>query len=327
MLTKELKKRIEKALSGENGILLYAVMKNSLEMKKVNIADEAEMDNTSEELKKGFIEAIQKNFKELDDDAEILKISTADERSCALYYYDLDELPDEMQLLRDAANPKTFEDAVFFDFWKEQLEQIAAFIIVIGTEENKITFYKQQYPISLLKKDHFMATPIYHRNRLKKVEQDILRIDFNYQFFGLDGRIYISDIRKMEKICSFHDIIRKEAKKSIDLIEKTGIVENIEALKDDLDEISFARKLTRIYRDSCVLGKVENETIILFSQRHSFFKNHPLKLNALGDKFLLDTKKAKNVFLKLLNDDFLTSELTNYEYEVLAKNNGLSKTS
>ncbi len=321
MWTKALKKRTEEILSGKNGIILYAVLKKSLELKRVNITDEAEKDNTSEELKKGFIEAIRRNFAELDDDAEILKISAADERSRALYYYDLDELPDEMRLLKNAEKSESFDSTDFFDFHEEQLEQIAAFIIVLGTEDNKIILYKQQYPISLLKKDHFMATPIYHKNRLKKVEQDILRIDFNYQFFELDGRIYISDIQKMEKICSFHNIIRNEAQKSIYLIEKAGIVDNIEALKDDLDEISFARKLTRIYKDSCVLGKVANEEIILFSQKHSFFKNHPLKLNASGNRFLLDTKNAKNTFLKLLNDDFLKSELTNFEYEALAKNN------
>ena len=180
MWTKALKKRTEEILSGKNGIILYAVLKKSLELKRVNITDEAEKDNTSEELKKGFIEAIRRNFAELDDDAEILKISAADERSRALYYYDLDELPDEMRLLKNAEKSESFDSTDFFDFHEEQLEQIAAFIIVLGTEDNKIILYKQQYPISLLKKDHFMATPIYHKNRLKKVEKDILRIDFNY---------------------------------------------------------------------------------------------------------------------------------------------------
>ena len=68
------------------------------------------------------------------------------------------------------------------------------------------------------------------------------------------------------------------------------------------------------------MGKVTNETIIAFTREHSYFKTNPIKLNAEGNKFVLDTKKSKNAFVKLLNDDLLTSNLTRSEYEVLAKN-------
>ena len=35
---------------------------------------------------------------------------------------------------------------------------------------------------------------------------------------------------------------------------------------------------------------------------------------------MLDTKKSKETFIKLMNDDLLTSQLTNFDYESLAKN-------
>jgi hypothetical protein len=78
--------------------------------------------------------------------------------------------------------------------------------------------------------------------------------------------------------------------------------------------------LTRIYKDSKVVGKVSNQGIIRFAQTHSYFKKNPIKINENNEKFILDTKKSKNAFLKLLNDDLLTSELTKAEYESLAKN-------
>ena len=98
------------------------------------------------------------------------------------------------------------------------------------------------------------------------------------------------------------------------------ILDNIEVLNDELDDITFARKLTRVYKDSRVLGKVSNQAIIEFSKRHNYFKNNPLKLTASKDKFVLDTKKSKETFIKLMNDDLLTSQLTNFDYESLAKN-------
>ena len=322
MKTKELQQEIQEMLKGIQGITMYALIRrdNEENVKKINIADEHDpTDNTAQELLNGFVEAINNKFSSYEDENEIIKLSAADERKNGLYYYDLDELPKEMEVLMKISNPET--DIETFNFKEDSLENISAFIIVVGNAEESIVMYKQQYPISLLKRDRYMLTPILHKNRLIKFDQDILRVDFNYQFFLWNDTIYISDIDKMEKICSFHNIIVNEARKSIQAIENMNILDNVDVLLDELDNITFARKLTRVYKDSKVIGKVENAQIIAFSQQHSYFRNNPLKLNENKDKFLLDTKKSKNTFIKLLNDDLLTSGLTSNDYEALAKNN------
>ena len=322
MKTKELKQEIQKMLQEKKGITIYAIIRKQDEeiIRSINIADEQDTaDNTAQELLDGFVETINNKFSGYEDDDEIIKLSAADERKNGLYYYDLEELPKEMDALMEVSNPKT--DIETFNFQIDSLESISAFVVVVGNAEENIVMYKQQYPISLLKRDRYMLTPIPHQNRLKKFNQDILRVDFNYQFFLWKDVIYISDIDKMEKICSFHNIIVNEAKKSIQAIEQMDILDNVEVLSDELDNITFARKLTRVYKDSKVIGKVENAKIVAFSQQHSYFQKNPLKLNENKDKFLLDTKKSKNTFIKLLNDDLLTSELTSNDYEALAKNN------
>ncbi len=321
MQIRKIKNEIEEMLSGNNGIMLYAVLKaeEGKTIKFVNIADEKDdKDNTSSDLLKGFIEIIRNKFAIYNEDDEIIKLSSADERKNALYYYDLDELPLEMERLKDISN--TLNEREIFNFREDSLSQIIALIVVIGNENQNLIIYKQQYPVSLLNRDRYMLTPIPHENRLKRFDQDILRIDFNYQFFLWNDIVYISDIEKMEKICSFHDIIIDEAKKSIQKIEEIQILDNIEVLNDELDNMTFARKLTRIYKDSKVLGKVSNQAIIEFSQKHHYFRNHPLKLTDSKDKFILDTKRSKETFIKLMNDDLLTSQLTNSDYESLAKN-------
>ncbi len=321
MQIRKIKNEIEEMLSGNNGIMLYAVLKaeEGKTIKFVNIADEKDdKDNTSSDLLKGFIEIIRNKFAIYNEDDEIIKLSSADERKNALYYYDLDELPLEMERLKDISN--TLNDREIFNFREDSLSQIIALIVVIGNENQNLIIYKQQYSVSLLNRDRYMLTPIPHENRLKRFDQDILRIDFNYQFFLWNDIVYISDIEKMEKICSFHDIIINEAKKSIQKIEEIQILDNVEVLNDELDNMTFARKLTRIYKDSKVLGKVSNQAIIEFSQKHHYFRNHPLKLTDSKDKFILDTKRSKETFIKLMNDDLLTSQLTNSDYESLAKN-------
>lgn len=322
MLTKELKYEIQRLLQEKNGINMYAVLKDDDKklIKFINIADERDInDNTSQELLNGFASSFENKLLSYDDDNKVLNLSSADERANGLYYYDLDILPVEMEMLKTISDGT--EDISIFNFNDDSLDSITAFIIVIGNVDQRLILYKQQYPISLLKRDRYMLTPIPHQNRLKKFDQDILRVDFNCQFFLWNDVVYIMDIEKMEKICSFHNIIINEAKKSIKAVEDMGIIDNVEVLSDELDNIAFARKLTRIYKDSKVIGNVDNKTIIEFSQWHTYFEKNPLKLNESKDKFILDTKKSKNTFLKLMNDDLLTSHLTNYNYESLAKNN------
>lgn len=322
MQIRKIENEIEEMLSEKHGIMLYAVLKteDGKIVKFLNIADENDdTDNTSSDLLKGFEEIIRSKFAVYNEDDEIMKLSSADERKNALYYYDLDELPPEMERLKDISVTMNVKE--IFNFKEDSLNQIIALIVVVGNENHNLIMYKQQYPVSLLNRDRYMLTPIPHENRLKRFDRDILRIDFNYQFFLWNDIIYISDIEKMQKICSFHDIVIKEARTSIQKIEEMNILDNVEVLNDELDNITFARKLTRIYKDSKVLGKVSNRDIIEFSLRHHYFKNNPLKLTESKDKFILDTKKSKETFIKLMNDDLLTSQLTNSDYESLAKNN------
>ena len=319
MYISEIKEKVEAVLEQTNGIEIYFVLKKPEKkiIKSVNIADELDRsDTTSEEMLNGFATAVANVFNSFSNSDEVLKLSSADERKNALYYYDLDELPEEMEMMKYILSNS--DELETFSFSEDSLDEIGAFITVIGNSEHRIILYKQQYPISLLKRDKYMLTPVPHKNRLKKVESDILRVDFNFQFCLIEDIIYVSDIDKMEKICSFHTLITNEAKKSIEKISSVGILENVEVLEDELDNVTFARKLTRVYKDSKVLGVVPNKRIVEFTKKHSYFQTNPIKSS--GEKFILDTKKSKEAFIKLLNDDFLKSELTNYEYESLAKN-------
>lgn len=322
MIIRELKNEIQTMFTENIGIRLYAVLKNEDGniVKAVNIADEEnEYGNSSNELLQGFCESVSNLLCIYDEDNEIMKLSSADERGKAIYYYDLEQLPNEMSMLKFVSESVNITET--FCFAEDTLEEISAFIIQIGNADHSLVLYKQQYPVSLLKRDKYMLTPIPHENRFKKYDKDILRIDFNCQFALWEGEIYIFDIEKMERICSFHEVIINEAKKSIEVIGETGILDNVDVLYDELDSITFARKLTRLYKDSKVLGKVSNKELIDFMQRHTYFEKNPIKITEDGNKLLLDTKKSKAAFIKLLNDDLLTSQLTKTDYESLAKNN------
>ena len=104
MQIRKIKNEIAEMLNEKHGIMLYAVLKTEEGkiVKFLNIADEDDdKDNTSKDLLKGFTDIIKNKFAVYNEDDEIIKLSSADERKNALYYYDLDELPMEMERLKD----------------------------------------------------------------------------------------------------------------------------------------------------------------------------------------------------------------------------------
>lgn len=55
-------------------------------------------------------------------------------------------------------------------------------------------------------------------------------------------------------------------------------------------------------------------TVMTFIQQHPILKKK-IRLNADNTKVSLDTKVSQELFIKLLNDDFLKSELTMLLYD------------
>ena len=128
MKIKELKQEIQEMLKEKKGITMYAILKDEAKkvVKSINIADEQDtMDNTSQELMDGFVETVNNKFSSYDDNDQIIKLSAADERKNGLYYYDLEKLPDEMDILMRISEFK--KDIATFDFKVDSLENILAF--------------------------------------------------------------------------------------------------------------------------------------------------------------------------------------------------------
>ncbi|HBB7571144.1 TPA: DUF4868 domain-containing protein, partial [Escherichia coli] len=93
----------------------------------------------------------------------------------------------------------------------------------------------------------------------------------------------------------------------------------INSIKELIDDVKYARKLTRVAKSSpVILANIENEKIIEFCKIYPVLVNR-IRFNEDGTKITLDTKVSKDLFIKVLMDDFLTSQLTQFYYESLAK--------
>ena len=123
----------------------------------------------------------------------------------------------------------------------------------------------------------------------------------------------------IEKYMGFEGLIRNRANEALASIEQTRLIYNMVSLKDASVDFSFSKKLSKVAEQSLIITKrIPNEKVINFSKNNPGLRNK-FKYNDSGDKIILDTKSSRLAFIKLLNDDYLVSELTEQPYDSLAK--------
>lgn len=273
--------------------------------------------NASDELTRNFIDTISSTVL-LNDELSLLNISGADDRVNAIYRYDLPEVPAQIQHLATILQHDDFD---VFSFEADDLAHLEGILIILGHGQQQLALYKHQYPVALLKRDSaFSLVRIRNQNRLVKLEDDVLRINSKFEFMRIGNEYFIVDIKTLERFFGFHDAVRNIATQGIANIERAQIVVDTATLTARLDDISFSRKLVRAARNSPVLGVIPNAQVIAFVDTHPALRGK-FRLSDDGSKLKLDTKVSQDLFLKLLNDDFLQSELTKRYYASLAKDN------
>lgn len=274
----------------------------------INDTDHAELENI-------FISSVSETLL-LDDDLSLIPLSSADDRKNAVYEYDLDDVPQELSYLKHVIENENFEK---FDLNSDDLSNLEGILILLGNQDVQLALYKHQYPVTLLKRDNgFNLMKPKGENRFKKLDTDILKINSKFEFIKIEGKYYILDIKALERFFGFHDAVKNIAKKGVENIKTANLVMDYAVLEARLDDISFSRKLVKSASNSPVLGKIPNAQVIGFTKSHPALRSK-FKYSDDGSQIDLKTKKSQNLFLKLLNDDFLQSELTRLYYDSIAK--------
>ena len=185
-----------------------------------------------------------------------------------------------------------------------------------------VLLYKKHYPISLIKRECFLLGVIKSEKRFKKITgDDILRINGDFQLIRINDEIFVTDVKVLERNLGFDELVFREASETLEAINELELIEDIQVLRDSSEDIAFARKLSKVKRDSPIFANnIPKQVIIDFTQKHPGLKG-VFKYTNDGNAIRLDTKKSKEMFIKLLNDVFLHSELTHEYYEARAKDN------
>lgn len=317
MTPDELKKSITATLTKDGSSQLYLVMKNDNKL-IVKLAD-IDNKNTDKEIYRMFRFFLHSSII-ANEDLNIRKLSVADESPNVLYEYDYENYPEELKLFKEFNATNSIDNFDHFNFKTDDISSLFGYIIRIGSRDDSIILFKKHYPVLLINRDSFLLGLIKSTERFTKLDgQDILRLNDDAQLLRVKDKIFVLDLKVLERNMGFSDLIQREANKAIEAIKELGVIDDIEVLRDELDELSFARKLSKVKRSSPIftLG-ITKEAIIKFTKETPELIGK-FKYTENGDQIKLATKKSKNAFIKLMNDSFLRSELTKKWYEATAK--------
>lgn len=309
MNIEELKSEIEffNDNTDEIGVSIYAVLKNELNPVKLDIESEA-----LGGLKTLFLDSLNETILS-NNELSVLNLSSSDDRVNAIYQYDVD-IPDELSCINSVI---TTDNLPLMNISDTSLLDVQALLIEIGNDEKQMVLYKTMASINIYGRTNFFLKK--SDTRLTQIDDEFLRVSSNFQLMKVDNELFVIDLKSLEKNFGFHEVIKKEATLGVTAIENILLVENTEVLHELIEDVKYARKFTKVAKSSPVLkAKIPNQNIINFCKAFPRLVGK-IRFNQSEDKILLDTKVSKDLFIKVLMDDFLTSELTKFHYESVAK--------
>lgn len=251
------------------------------------------------------------------ENLELLNLTEVDERKNVIYKYDFDKDREPFMNIEQVIKDKEIKT---FSFSEDTLENIDGIIAKISNANHGIYLYTKFYPVNLMKPGRVVnLLPSDHRFVI--FDGKIIQITGKFDILRYKNEYYLKEYEMLEKFYQFNDVIKERAKSYFKEIAKIKIIENEKKLYSYLESNpSRARKFIKVMSSSIVIKKISNKQLISFVSTNSKLKDN-IKTNDDMTKFKLKTNNHCNFLIKLLDDDFLKSELTQEEYESLAKNN------
>jgi hypothetical protein len=309
MKQNNLQKAVTQLKDGANPYLtMYFVFKGAEPIIKLVDIDKVIRDDFASKFKDFLIEKFYEK-----ENIVVGKLSEADERNYDALLFDLETPNILKELLELIKKP----DRDKYSHKKDKDLKLDGYIFILGNDKVKVSFYKEHYSVDLITRDSYV---MFGRSdsRFIPVTDEIFKITNTIDFIQISDELYVLNLKVLESNFKIHDVIKKEAENFILEINKKAFVENPQFITDIINENpAFARKVLRVNRNSPVLK-------LPFDDIKKFIAGHPhltgkLKFNKKGNKIELDTKVSANLFVKLMDDDFLKSELTKELYDSITK--------
>ena len=308
MTEESLLKKLEIFKQPDIGFELYFVM-NTQSIKKVDLDIKL-----SDSLQMRFIEKVLSIF----NSENSFKLRSIDELSSEqlaseYFYFNSENIYENLKYILDFAKD---EKTDMFSLSDSLYRDVDAVLMKIGTKSDHIILYKHHYPINVLTKRSSINI-FKDGDTFKELSDDIFKIDINFDFLFTGEYLIINKLKTLETKLGYTDVIYTKAFENIEIISTLNFIEDLDTLKEAIKTNRLAKKLNKV-KGSRVIKIIEDDIdkVVKFIQNHPQLKKIKLTQN---NKLKLDTKISVERFLKLLDDDYLHSQLTNMLYDTNSK--------
>ena len=264
------------------------------------------------ELLDMFIDSVKEKL--IDDvHYSIEEYSTTVLRENAIYRYDLpaEHWTTEMNRMQEVIGIQASE---YFDTRETPIENITGiYALIKGNEGQNVVVYKH---ITAVDKTYARSSFLFFKDNdmFQRQKENLLRISPVIHMVMVDNEILLLDMKKLETALGLKDILAREAERDIQAVMDKRLVTNNQHLKKVCEKTSMCKKLWHALTQSkVILNGIDNRRIIEFAES----KREKLKFhfNEAKDAFDIKSKAEAERFIKLLDDDFLRSELTQEDYD------------
>lgn len=295
-------------VSSNNVVTMYAILHNKEEdkfiIKKVGL-----IPATKDNLKEKIIEKMKER-----KEYTIKKLEDYEEKNDVFWEVQIDQSNKIKNLLEQIESSS-------IDEYDGNFSDVYGLLYKIKNVDSSILWqYKQNYSINFIS-DKGLSLMLKRMKVYEILDKSIFRLNIDSDFYILKEngifRLLVNNLKVIERNFGIQEVIKRKALENVDEIEKLGLIRNIDTLKEKLNqgEMKFTRKLMRLKKESPVF-KLKRKEILEFVKNDEIVKK-VLKIgkNEEGKEIILvASEKEKDMFIRLLNDDFLHSRLTNIPY-------------
>ncbi|WP_180960405.1 Kiwa anti-phage protein KwaB-like domain-containing protein [Neobacillus cucumis] len=211
-------------------------------------------------------------------------------------------------IINNNSDPFTSDPETFSSLW--------AYGVKIELNDKKLVWFRKYSKGKVLKKG-FKEAVLFKDGKFSKIEHDVFQIDENVDCFIWNDEIYITQHHNFEKIFSYEDQYEEKFGEALDVIRETFSFIDHESLQQFVHNDSIQkRKLAAIMKNG-VYEKYGFNEVATTIEKYEL----DIEVDPQGQRINLTPKDSRR-FLKILNDDYLQSEVTAERYESIAKRKG-----
>ena len=190
-------------------------------------------------------------------------------------------------------------------------------IVVGGPGGRQAVFFRGYNPKKELSR-HAAYAVMLRRGQYNRVREKIFLFDNEVDCFSWDGTLFVQNVASFQRIFGYFEELRKKARDTVRAIHRRVPIYNLAAFEDAC--ATDTRMLTKLaaiaqrpYLSRVTFEDVER-TIQKFSLDIEVVPN-----NGVNSLVFDPRQKRRWLILKLMDDDYLGSDMTNEKYETNSK--------